>query len=247
MSAAFDRSATLVNDPAITDYVERVAESVARNSDASVPITVRLIDSDEPAALTLPGGYQYINRGLLLRLQNEGELASALARGIAHTALRSATLELTRLALLQSANIPVITFGQIGNAQSPSKSTVSLVTLRFRQLDELDADYFGAQYVYKAGYDSGCFASFVQRIWGPSPGTANTALSKAFDPFPPLPERLRALQKEGSAVVPTLINEVGSISEFEEFQKRLRAWKPDESGPKQPDEEPLLLREHDGN
>jgi predicted Zn-dependent protease len=97
VSAEYERRVPMLDDPAIVDYVARVAQKVAQNSDAKMPIAVSVIDSDESSALTLAGGHQYITRGLLLRLESEGELASVLARGIAHTALRSATMELTGL------------------------------------------------------------------------------------------------------------------------------------------------------
>ena len=88
LSEEVERSSRLLNDPAVTEYIDKVAQKVAKNSDARLPIVVRVIDSDVAYSLTLPGGYQYVDRGLLLRLEGEAELATVLARGIAHTSLR---------------------------------------------------------------------------------------------------------------------------------------------------------------
>jgi len=86
----------MLREPAIAVYLARVTQKLAQNSDADLPISIQVMDSDDVDAFTLPGGYQYISLGLLLRLESEGELASVLARGIAHTALHSATREMTR-------------------------------------------------------------------------------------------------------------------------------------------------------
>jgi predicted Zn-dependent protease len=234
----------MLDDPAIVDYVARVAQKVAQNSDAKMPITVRVVDSNESSALTLAGGHQYITRGLLLRLESEGELASVLARGIAHTALRSATMELTRAALLQMASIPIIISGQGGTSSNPSDFAISFNLLKTRG-DELDADYFGVQYVYKSGYDPDCFARFMQEVWSSSPGTRSAPLTATFDPFPPLLERQEALRKESADLLPKRDGAIVSTPEFDGLREHLRASKPEGSGgPKEPNAKPVLLREH---
>lgn len=215
-----ERSSKLVQDPTVTEYIERVAQKVANNSDARMPITVRVIDSDAVTASTLAGGYQYVSRGLLLRLENEAELASVLARGIAHTALRSATKEATKTQLIQAATIPV--------ASAPGRSSVSGVSLtiplsqlKMRRDDELDADYFGIQYVYKAGYDPECFTKFLQRIWG-SNAAATDSTAKVLSDYPPLDERLAALRKEISKILPPRDRAIESTPEFDPFKEHLR-------------------------
>lgn len=196
LSEEVEQSSKRLTDPAIRDYIDRVAQAVAKNSDAVMPITVRVIDSDSVDAFTLPGGYQYVSRGLLLRLDGEGELASVLARGIAHTALRSTTTLAT-------------------------KAETMLVSSD----DELDADYFGAQYLYKTGYDPECFINFVQRIWGS--GATGTKVSAGFRSYPPLDERLAALRSEISKILPPRDGATVSTPEFDVFQDRLRALKSD--------------------
>jgi len=129
LSQEIERSSKLLNDPIVTEYVGRVAQNVANNSDAHIPVAVRVIDSDVVNASTLPGGYQYIIRGLLLQLHGEAELASLMARGIAHTALRSATRAATKGELMQLATVPLI-LTPVGWS-----STIPLTELKMRRQD----------------------------------------------------------------------------------------------------------------
>jgi predicted Zn-dependent protease len=225
LSQAVERSSKLLNDPIVAEYIERVAQNVANNSDAHIPVTVRVIDSDVVNAFTLPGGYQYINLGLLLQLHGEAELASLLARGIAHTALRSAAREATKGELMELATVPLIL------TPAGWSSTIPLTELKIRRQDELDADYFGLQYLYKAGYDPKCFTDFVQRIWGTSSATAKN-VPKVLSIFPPLNERLTALQNEIANTLPPRDGAIVSTAEFDVFKERLPAQRPEGTVPK---------------
>ena len=224
LAGEVERSSGLLNDPAVTEYIDKVAQNVAKNSDARLPIVVRVIDSDVANSFTLPGGYQYINRGLLLRLENEAELASALARGIAHTALRSATKEASKGELMQLATIPLILSGPVGSSSNGVPLAIPMAQLKARRDDESDADYFGVQYIYKAGYDPKSFVSFVQRIWG-SGITPTTKTPKVFSTYPPLDERLATLQSEIFTILPLRDGATVSTSEFDALLDRLRAQK----------------------
>jgi len=221
-----ERSAKLMQDPSVIEYVEKVAQNVTKHSDAEIPITVRVIDSDAVTTFTLAGGYQYVSRGLLLKLENEGELASVLARGIAHTALRSATTQATK-AQLMAATVPVLASGP-SSSSARQAPTTSLIQLKMKRDDELDADYFGIEYVYKAGYDPECFTSFLQRIWGFNATAANDSVSKVFGTYPPLDERLAALKKEISKILPPRDGAIISTPEFDEFKEHLQAYKSNE-------------------
>jgi len=217
-SASFERSTPLLRDPTPATYVERLAHTVAQNSDAQrIPITVRIIDSEEVYAFTFPAGYQYITRGLLLRMANEGELASVLARGIAHTALRSAIRESTQEAVVRIGTAPLI-FGPSDKKTSVSSSDVRWL-LKTKRDAEFDADYFGLQYLYKSGYDPACFISFVQTVWADDPSGKATATASG--PFPPLPERLEALQEEIRDVLPKRNGAVTNTTEFADFREHL--------------------------
>jgi beta-barrel assembly-enhancing protease len=229
LSEQVEHSAKMLPDPTINAYVGRVAQNVAQNSDSEIPIQVRMIDSEEVNACTLPGGYLYVTVGLLLQLESEGELASVLARGIAHTALRSAARLATRAYLLQAtmqgAASRFVALSQLEMCETGNSSGNYFMLLTWRRYDELDADYFGVQYVYKAGYDPETFIRLVQHVWSmdSAPGVRNTV---ALSPFPPVPQRLKALWKEIADLLPRREGTVVSTPEFEEFREHLRALKP---------------------
>jgi predicted Zn-dependent protease len=227
-----EKSSRFIVDPSTTAFVERLAQNVERNSDKHMPIAIKLIDTEEAKAFTLPGGHQYITRGLLLRVESEGELASLLARGIAHTALRSSTKIATKAEMLQLSTIPV-TSSVKGNApNSGVPLAIPLVELKAKRDAELDADYFGVQYLFKSGYDPKCFLDFVARI-----GDANKTVPETFSEYPPLAQRLQALQKEIAEILPKRDGAVISTQEFQEFKNHLQAMRPEHAAPQNPTED----------
>lgn len=237
-AAAVEQRVDIVKDAGINAYVGQVAQRVARNSDADMPITVRVIRQNDVGAFTLFGGHLYLTTGLLLKLQSEGELASLLARGIAHTALHSVARLQTRAALQRVASIPVVEIGGWPNANAAYDMASTFGLLKFQRDFELEADYFGIQYVYKSGYDTDCFLSAVQKGWQPDPGTS---LSRAFSPFPA--DRVKMLRQEIDDILPILPRTVVSTSEFDEFIGHLRQIAPPEPAPEK-DARPKLVR-HD--
>jgi len=223
MSASLERSVTILSDAKTTSYVDRLAHRIAQNSDARMPVTVRVIDTQEAYALSLAGGYQYLTRGLLLRIGSEGELASALARGIAHTALRSATKEYTKAYILQVASIPPVFAGQSVPIFSTADSfTLPMTFLQMRRDEELDADYFGVQYLYKSGYDTDCFIRFIQTVW-PANSLSGDFTARGFSFFFPVSQRLEALRNEITDILPPRDGETTSTPEFVDFQEHLRS------------------------
>ena len=235
ISAAFERSTPLLSDSVTHSYLDSLAQKIAQNSDSQLPITIGVIDSEDSYALTLVGGHQYISRGLLLQLQSEGELAAAIARGIAHTALRSATGEATRAKLMETTEIPVVFAGQYPPASSTDPTLARpLLLLSFGRKDEFAADYFGIQYLYKSGYDPDCFIGFIQKAW---PASSKTTAA-AFSPFPPLPERLRALEREISEILAKRTGAIASTEEFAAFREHLLSL----PAPKPEPKLPTLLR-----
>lgn len=236
-----DRSAKFVDDAEIVGYVGRVGQNVARNSDVRVSVTFRVIDAETVSAFTLPGGYQYISRGLLQRLESEGELSGVLAHGIAHTALRSATKEATKAQIDQIAMIPAII--QVPNTWPPSNVQVTgmnfmipLTRLKATREAELAADYFGLQYVYVSGYDPQGYLNLMERVW--PQGASGKDKLNVFSTSPPLADRIQAMRKEIAEILPKRDGAVVSTPEFKDFQERIRAWKPGLSESKQPDEKP---------
>jgi predicted Zn-dependent protease len=222
LAGEMERFYKFLNDSTVTEYIERVGQNLAKNSDVQMPITVAVIDSDEVNAFTLPGGYQYVSRGLLLQLDSEAELASVLARGVAHTALRSATILATKGELTNAAITPAAKVATGDLSGTAASQAVWMEIALMRRIDELDADYFGAQYMYKAGYDPKCLMKLVQRIGNTSSATDQ----EVFEPlrsFPPVDERLAALQKEISTILPPQPDAIVSTQEFNAFKGRLRA------------------------
>ncbi len=214
----------LVNDPVITEYVNRIGQNIVRNSDAQVPFTIKVIDSDVVNAMALPGGFFYVNSGLILAADEEAEMAGVMAHEIAHVAACHYGREMTRANLLQMASIPFIFMGgAIGYAGYEAAGLALPMTfLKFSRGFEAEADYLGVEYMYRAGYDPSAFVSFFEKIQAmekKKPGT----LSKAFDTHPQTPDRIEKTQDEIRKILPAKQQYVVTTSEFDEVKARLAA------------------------
>jgi predicted Zn-dependent protease len=214
----------LINDPVITEYVNRVGQNLVRNSDAQVPFTIKVIDSDVVNAMALPGGFFYVNSGLILAADEEAEMAGVMAHEIAHVAACHYGREMTRANLLQLASLPAIFMGGAlgyGIYQGLGLA-IPLTFLHFSRGFETEADYLGIEYMYRAGYDPSAFVSFFEKIQAmekKKPGT----LSKAFDTHPQTPDRIGKSQDEIRKILPTRAQYVVTTSEFDEVKARLAA------------------------
>jgi len=214
----------LVNDPVITEYVNRVGQNLVRNSDAQVPFTIKVIDSDVVNAMALPGGFFYVNSGLILAADEEAEMAGVMAHEIAHVAACHYGREMTRLQLLQLASIPAIFMGgAIGYGVYEGMNLgIPLTFFKFSRGFEAEADYLGIEYMYRAGYDPSAFVSFFEKIQAmekKKPGT----LSKAFATHPQTPDRIEKSQEEIRKILPAKQQYVVTTSEFDEVKARLAA------------------------
>ena len=212
----------LVNDPVITEYVNRIGQNLVRNSDAQVPFTIKVIDSDVVNAMALPGGFFYVNSGLILAADEEAEMAGVMAHEIAHVAACHYGREMTRANLLQMASIPFIFMGgAIGYAGYEASSlAIPMTFLKFSRGFEAEADYQGVEYMYRAGYDPSAFVSFFEKIQAmekKKPGT----LSKAFDTHPQTPDRIQKTQSEIGKILPSKQQYIVTTSEFDEVKARL--------------------------
>lgn len=212
----------LVNDPVITEYVNRIGQNLVRNSDAQVPFTIKVIDSDVVNAMALPGGFFYVNSGLILAADEEAEMAGVMAHEIAHVAACHYGREMTRANLLQMMSIPFIFMGgAIGYAGYEAMGLgIPLTFLHFSRGFEAEADYLGIEYMYRAGYDPSAFVSFFEKIQAmekKKPGT----LSKAFDTHPQTPDRIEKSQDEIRKILPAKQQYVVTTSEFDEVKSRL--------------------------
>jgi len=225
LSQQVDKTARLITDPVITEYVNRVEQNLARNSDCREPITAKVIDSDQVNAFALPGGFLYINSGLILRADEESELAGVMGHETAHICLRHGTKNATRQDLVQLASIPAMMFipySLAGLAMYQGMNlAIPVAFLKFSRDEEHQADYFGLQYMYKAGYDPNSFVSFFEKIAAAEkkqPGTVATI----FADHPPTPDRIEAIQKEISTILPARDEYVVTTSEFDAVKKRLQ-------------------------
>jgi beta-barrel assembly-enhancing protease len=220
-----ERSSKLIDDPVVIEYVNRVGQNLVRNSDAKVPFTIKVIDSDEVNAFALPGGFFYVNSGLILRAQEESELAGVMAHEISHVCARHGTRQATKGELIQLASIPAMIFipySLAGYAMYQGLNlAIPLTFLKFSRDAEREADYLGLQYMYKAGYDPNSYVTFFERIQADEkrrPGT----VSKFFSTHPPTPDRIESVQKEIARILPAREEYIVTSSEFDQVKSRLR-------------------------
>jgi predicted Zn-dependent protease len=224
ISMQVESQSKVINDPVISEYINRLGQNLVRNSDSQVPFTIKVIDSDDINAFALPGGFFYVNSGLILAADEEAELAGVMAHEIGHVAACHAARENTRGNLMQMMTIPLIFIGgPIGYAAYEGAGlAVPLTFLKFSRGFEAQADYLGIEYMYKAGYDPAAFVSFFEKIQAQEkkkPGT----VSKAFSTHPQTPDRIKESQEEIATILPPKQEYVVTSSEFDEVKSRLAA------------------------
>jgi beta-barrel assembly-enhancing protease len=217
-----ERTSKMVTDPVITEYVNRVGQNLVVNSDAQVPFTIKVIDSDDINAFALPGGFFFVDSGLILAAANEAELAGVMAHEIAHVAACHAARENTRGQLMNLASIPLIFVGgPVGYAGYEAAGLgLPLTFLHFSRGFESEADYLGVEYMYKAGYDPQAFTAFFEKIElleKHKPGT----IAKAFSTHPQTPDRIEKTQQEINTLLPPREEYKVDTSEFENVKGRL--------------------------
>jgi predicted Zn-dependent protease len=217
-----ENSVKMVQDPVVNEYVNRIGQNLVRNSDAQVPFTIKVIDSDEVNAFALPGGFFYVNSGLILAADEEAELAGVMAHEISHVAARHGTRQMTRAQWANIGTIPLIFLGGgIGyGIYEAAGLGLPLTFMKFQRDFEAEADYLGLQYMYKTGYDPQAFISFFEKIQAKEkkkPGT----IAKAFASHPQTPDRIAASQKEIATILPAKPQYIVTTSEFEDVKARL--------------------------
>ena len=221
-AAEVDRQAKFIDDPMITEYVNRVGQNIVLHSDAKVPFTIKVIDSDEVNAFALPGGFFYVNKGLLLAADNEAELAGVMAHEIAHVAARHAVENQAKANLLEYAALGASIFlGGIPGMIYQNTAGIGLlgIFMKFSRSAEEEADRLGVQYMYAAGYDPGAMATMFEKLEAKNkkkPGF----ISRAFSTHPAPPER-RAAALALAARFPEREEYVISSSEFQRVKARL--------------------------
>ncbi|PYV44520.1 MAG: peptidase M48 [Acidobacteria bacterium] len=220
-----ERQVKLINDPEITEYVSRVGQNLVKNSDAKVPFTIKVVDSDEINAFALPGGFFYVNSGLITAADEESELAGVMAHEIAHVAARHGTEQYTKATLANYATLPLIFLGGgLGyGLYNAAGFLIPLQFLHFSRKAETEADFLGLEYMYKTGYDPTAFISFFEKIQAQEkkkPGR----LAKAFSTHPPTGDRIEKTQANIATILPERGQYVINTSEFDKIKGKLVAF-----------------------
>jgi predicted Zn-dependent protease len=224
LSQEVEKTSKLINDPVIVGYVNKVGQNLVRNSDAKVPFTIKVIDDDHINAFALPGGFFYVNSGVLLHADNESELAGVMAHEIAHVCARHQTRNATKANIMQIASIPVMmtlpyTLAGYGIYEGMNLA-IPLTYLKFSRDAEREADYLGIQYMYKAGYDPNGMINVFEKfeaIEKQAPGT----IPKIFDTHPATPDRIAAAQNEIATILPPRPEYIVDTSSFEAVKARI--------------------------
>lgn len=223
-SMEIEKSAHLVTDPVIEEYVNRVGQNIVKNSDCKVPFTIKIIDSDEINAMALPGGFFYVNSGLIMAADEESELAGVMAHEIAHVCAHHAARQQTKMNYMEIGSIPLIIIAEGSwtgyGIYEASQLAIPITFLQFSRSDEAEADWLGLQYMYKAGYDPQAFIQFFEKIDAlekHKPGT----LAKVFADHPQTPDRIMHSEEEIATIMPPRPDYVVTTSEFDDVKARL--------------------------
>ncbi len=223
LAAEVDRSSKIINDPIVSEYINRVAQNLVLHSDSKVPFTIKVVDSDEVNAFALPGGFLYVNRGLLEAADNEAEVAGVIAHEIAHVAARHGVEQASKGELFNYLSIPLIFLGGIGGyaIQQGVGLAVPLTFLKFSRGAEKEADRLGAQYMWASGYDPNALITFFEKLQAKDkkkPGT----LAKIFSTHPMTGDRITEV-RELVARFPERGEYQINTSEFAQVKSRVLA------------------------
>jgi hypothetical protein len=219
-----EKSTKFISDPIVDEYVNRIGQNIVKNSDCKVPFTIKVVDSDEINAFALPGGFFYVNAGLILAADEEAELAGVMAHETAHVCAHHAAREMTRLNYAQIGMVPLmimLPYDWAGyGIYEAAQLAIPITFLQFSRDFEAQADYLGVQYMYRAGYDPQAFISFFEKIQAlekRKPGL----VAKAFSDHPQTPDRILHTQEEIARILPAKDEYTVTTSEFDDVKARL--------------------------
>ncbi len=220
-----ERRSKIVTDPIISEYVNRIGQNLVRSSDAKVPFTIKVIDNDEVNAFALPGGYLFINTGIIRLAQDEAELAGVMAHEIAHVTARHGTRQATRGQVVNLATIPLIFLGGWAGygIRQAAGFAVPVAFLKFSRNFEREADFLGVQYLYKAGYDPLGMVQFFERIKAQKKKKEKGGISAAFRSHPLTKDRIKRVQKTIEELLPDKSEYAMTSSEFVEVRDKVLA------------------------
>jgi hypothetical protein len=223
-SMEIEKSAHLITDPVVVEYVNRVGQNIVKNSDCKVPFTIKIIDSDEINAMALPGGFFYVNSGLILAADEEAELAGVMAHETAHVCAHHAARGQTKGYYAEMLTVPIIILTQGSYAgygiYEASQLAIPLGLLEFSREYEAEADWLGVQYMYRAGYDPQAFIQIFEKLDAlekHKPGT----LAKVFADHPQTPDRIAHSEEEIATILPARPDYMVTTSEFDDIKARL--------------------------
>ncbi len=223
-SMEVEKSAHLITDPVIVEYVNRIGQNLVKNSDARVPFTIKVIDSDEVNAFALPGGFFYVNSGLIMNCDEEAELAGVMSHEISHVVAHHAARQQTKMNYAQIGSIPLIIMTEGSwtgyGIYEAAQLAIPMTFLKFSRMEEAEADFLGVQYMYKAGYDPQSFITLFEKLDAlekHKPGT----LAKAFSDHPQTPDRIAASEEEIATILPARPEYIVTTSEFDDVKGRL--------------------------
>jgi beta-barrel assembly-enhancing protease len=219
-----DHSAKMINDPVVVEYVNRLAQNIARNSDAKFPISVKVIDDPTINAMTLPGGFMYMDSGTILAADSEAQLAGVIAHETGHVAERSWASEMTKREILSFATLPLMftpmSLGTYYALNAVMGTGIPVAFLKFSRNQEEGADFYGLQYMYKSGYDPNAYVAFFGKVLNEersSPGSVD----QLFADHPPTPDRIIKCEEEVKTLLPKRPEYLENTSEFEDVKARL--------------------------
>ena len=234
-----EKQAKIVDDPMISEYVNRLGQNLARHSDVRFPMTFKLIESDEINAFTLPGGYIFVSSGLFKLSDNEAELASAISHELGHSAARHATRLASRNQIFDLSTLPLaILGGPVGFiARQVSAFAVPATMFKFSREFETEADLLGLETLWKSGYDPNASVDLFERVESTEqrqPGI----VSRLFRSHPLTPDRLKITQQNIDKRLADRQEYILNTSEYECVRERLTTLpahkKPDSDDPSRP-------------
>ncbi|HEX3661540.1 MAG TPA: M48 family metallopeptidase [Acidobacteriaceae bacterium] len=219
-----EKSTRFITDPVVTEYVNRIGQNLVKNSDCKVPFTIKVIDTDQINAFALPGGFFYVNAGLILAADEEAELAGVMAHEISHVCAHHAAREMTRANYAQIGMVPLIMmtgYSWTGyGIYEAAQLMIPVTFLEFSREFEAQADYLGIQYMYRAGYDPQAFVAFFEKIENlekQKPGI----VAKVFEDHPQTPDRIEKSEEEIATILPPRDQYLVTTSEFNDVKARL--------------------------
>ena len=219
-----EKSTRFITDPVVTEYINRIGQNIVKNSDCKVPFTIKVIDTDQINAMALPGGFFYVNAGLILAADEEAELAGVMSHETAHVCAHHAAREMTRANYAQIGMVPLIMLtGYSWTGYGIYEATQLLIPVTFLEFSrefEAQADFLGIQYMYRSGYDPQAFITFFEKIENLEK-TKPGIVAKVFEDHPPTPDRIVHAEQEIATLLPPKDQYLVTTSEFNDVKARL--------------------------